>query len=618
MKKTLASLLLLSATALLASCSFVNNSSSITSSGAASQADTATTSNGVSTSTNLTSSASNTVVSSASQTSISVPTISVADTGNADGLSIVTEDGNYAISGSTVTISSAGTYTLSGELNGMIYVDAGDEDEVTLELSGLTVVNANNSPIFINNASEVKIKAVKNTENYISDQRSVKTTEAPSQGEGAIYSVCDLKLTGTGSLVVLGSYNNGIHGKDDVEIKNQTLTVSAPNHAVRGNDSITIEEGGTFYFYGQGGDGLHTENTGLTSKNKQQGSITITGGTVNLYSAGDGIDAAYDAIIAKGTDSNGVETSPTVNIYTNKMWDDYSGAVFSLSETVTATETISYIGRGGTAPGTGGGGGGGPWGGTTIGGSTNSNKAADSAKGIKAGNQIQVSAGSLSIASYDDGLHADYGNTLESGGTGVGDILIQGGTLAITASDDGIHADRSLKISDGNLNISAYEGLEGNQIVVSGGTSYVYGTDDGINATSGSLSETKFEISGGYVFCEVSSNGDTDGLDSNGNVYIKGGTMIACGPNSQMAAALDYEGRASVTGGSLILIGAYESAPSTSGVTASRLSASYSPGSAYKLTFSNGTVTTGTMKYSHSGTTYAYSALGSLSSVAKN
>ena len=540
--------------------------------------------------------------------SITFSSTSIPKSGDTSSLSVSSSDGSYSSEDNVLTITSAGTYTLSGELNGVVYVNAGEDDEVEIDLDGVTLVSDENSPIFVQSAAEVKIKANKNTVNVIEDQRTLKTEDIEGQGEGTIYAECDLKLVGSGSLTVIGSYNNGIHGKDDVKIKNQTLSVKAPNHAIKGNDSITIEEGGTYTLISTGGDGLHTQNSDLTSKGKQKGDITITAGDITIYSGTDGLDAAHDVIIASGQDSNGNATTPTISITTN-TYSPYTGDIIELSESLDNESSVTYFGPGGGRPGTGG----------QPGGGGNTHKSTESAKGIKAANAVDISAGSVSIVAYDDGIHANYGETLGNGSKGVGDVTVSGGSLNIEASDDGIHADRYLNISGGTHTISAYEGLEGNQITVSGGDSVVYGTDDGVNATSGSLSEIYFKSTGGNLFVEVSSNGDTDGIDSNGNVYIQGGHVIACGPNSWMAAALDYEGRASITGGSLVLIGAAEATPSTSGVTTSSKSYSYSANSSYTLTFSGGsTLKTGTMKYSHSGTTTSWSSLGSLSSISKN
>ena len=553
-----------------------------------------------------------TASSSSSSLSIASSVVSVSETGDTSGLTITTTDGAYSTEGSTVYISASGTYTLSGELNGMIYIDVDGDGEVELDLNGATLVSSYNSPIYAASAGSLKIKALKGTNNVIQDQRSAKTSDVDGQGEGAIYAACDLKLVGTGTLNVTGNYNNGIHGTDDVAIKNQNLTVIAYNHAVKGNDSITIEEGGTFTLVARNGDGLHTQNSDLSSKGNQRGSITLTGGTTVIHSYGDGIDAAYDVAIASGLDSDGNKTTPSLEIHTNKYSSYYSSSSSNLMQnTDESDQTVVYMGPSRGNPG-------GNMGGNSGGqSSSNSSQAEDSAKGIKAANAINVEGGIISIESYDDGLHANYGDTLENGNKGNGDVAISGGTLSVSASDDGIHADRYLNISGGTLTVTAYEGLEGNQITVSGGSSAIYGTDDAVNATSGPLSETYFKSTGGYLFAEVSSNGDVDGIDSNRNIYIQGGTVIAAGPNSGMASPLDADGVINVTSGTLVLIGAPEKSPSTS-FTTSSLTSSFNAGSSYRLTIGSAAITTPSFAYSHSSTkVYSYSELGSLTAISK-
>ncbi len=51
-------------------------------------------------------------------------------------------------------------------------------------------------------------------------------------------------------------------------------------------------------------------------------------------------------------------------------------------------------------------------------------------------------------------------------------------------------------------------------------------------------------------------NADGDGLDSNGNLYLDGGTVIVNGPTNSGNGALDYDGTCTITGGTLIAAGA--------------------------------------------------------------
>ena len=235
-----------------------------------------------------------------------------------DTFKIETVDGTYEINDNVYTITSAGTYDLSGELEeGYIIVSASDTDEVNINLDGVSIKSTINSPILIKSASKVEISAKNGTINIISDDRENIDENDESQGSAAIYAECDLKLKGKGNLYVYGNINNGIHSKDDLELKNLSLYVKANNNALKGNDSVTIDSL-TATIISELGDGIETTNSDISSKGNQRGIITITGAAyLDIYACCDGISAAYDFI--SETDAN--NNSPTVNIYTNA----YSG-----------------------------------------------------------------------------------------------------------------------------------------------------------------------------------------------------------------------------------------------------------------------------------------------------
>ena len=446
--------------------------------------------------------------------------------------SITTEDGAFTQDGTTYTITAAGTYSLSGALEGQILIEAGDGDEVVLELSGVTITNASDSPIKAISASKVEISAKKGTDNVINDVRSEKTSDDDTQGSGAIWADCDLKLKGSGTLVVNASYNNGVHTTKDLTIQKLSLKVTAPNNAIKGGDSVTVTSG-TVVAISTKGDGIKTVNTDADKTGATRGDVVLEGGSLAVYAAGDGIQAAHDFIMRSGESE-----SPNLSVFTGS----YSGY-------------------------------------------TDDSASTDSYKGVKAENEIDISAGAVNISSYDDGLHANSGTKFEAGGAGTGNITISGGEITMSvyspegstgggmfgpggrggsggwsgqktvSGADGIHADGTLTISGGVIEIdSAYEGLEANVINVSGGKTYVTAVDDGVNATKGAQTAA-VNVTGGYLDVNVSASGDTDGIDSNGSYTQTGGVVITRGPNSDMAAAIDADGSVSVTGGTLIILG---------------------------------------------------------------
>ena len=439
---------------------------------------------------------------------------------------IATSDGEFTNSGNVYTITKAGTYTLTGYLEGQILVNSDSDSDIVIELAGTTITCSTDSPIKILAGGDVDISAKKDTENVINDTRSEKTSEDDSQGEGAIYAKTDLKLKGTGTLVVNAGYNNGVHTTKDLTIQKLSLKSTAPNNALRGGDSVEIKSG-TVVAISTKGDGVKTANTDADKSGQTRGDILIESGAVTVYAAGDGFSAAHNFVMTQGEDG-----AATVAIYTGS----YSGY-------------------------------------------TASDASVSSYKGIKVQNLLSVEAGSLILNCYDDGLHADYGTVFEDGTKGQGIVTVSGGSITASvyspenktaggrsgpgrwggqtavAGADAIHADSQLNISGGTIVIdSAYEGLEANVINVSGGSTTVSANDDGVNACKG-IATPAINVTGGYLDVTVSPSGDTDGIDSNGSYTQSGGVVITRGPSSEMAAALDADGTVKISGGTLIVLG---------------------------------------------------------------
>ena len=484
-------------------------------------------------------------------------------------------------SGSVYTITKAGEYTVTGLLSeGQLIVDAGDEDEVTIVLNGTSITCSSGSPIYVKNASEVKIKSEENSFNEVIDNRTEATEDSSDDAvNAAIYATCDLKLVGKGALVVTGNYNNGIQSKDDLSIKNVIVKVTAVNNAVKGNDAVDIESGNIIAISTKG-DGIKTSNSSISNKGNQKGIVTITGGNIDVYAACDGIDAAY------GVDISG---NGNLNIYTD-TYSEYSEEVTSSgSSSGTSTSrnssanktasanTVSYVAASDTianAPGGFGGGnmGGmdGQNGGNKAGGdrlgmpgdfneSGNSSGQSYSTKGIKAESEINISGFTINISSTDDGIHANSDSgVLETGEDGKGTIVINGGSITISSGDDGMHADKQLDVNDGYINVvTSYEGLEAITINLNGGKIYVYATDDGINACTGDGKTSPIvNVTGGYIDVTTTS-GDTDGIDSNGNYVQTGGFVLVKGGSSSgnVSGSIDVDGTVTITGGTCVALG---------------------------------------------------------------
>ena len=157
----------------------------------------------------------------------------------------------------------------------------------------------------------------------------------------------------------------------------------------------------------------------------------------------------------------------------------------------------------------------------------------DAEKGI-----ITINGGNININSETDGFDS------------TNKFIMNKGTITINSGDDGVHADGYLEINEGTLNITASEGLEATYVKINGGTINISASDDGINAgNKRSDYSVLIEINGGTVTIKM-GQGDTDGIDSNGDLTINGGTINVTGQS-----AFDYDGTATYNGGTLIVNG---------------------------------------------------------------
>ena len=166
---------------------------------------------------------------------------------------------------------------------------------------------------------------------------------------------------------------------------------------------------------------------------------------------------------------------------------------------------------------------------------------------IEANDSIAVCDGNFTISTSKDGLHSE-----NSDDNTVGWIYIKNGTFDIKAKSDGIQGTTYVQIDGGDITINGREGIEATYVQINGGNINITASDDGINASSKSsiYSLPVIEFNGGYTVIVV-GDGDTDGVDSNGNIIVNGGTIDVTGKMS----TFDYEYSAEFNGGTIIANG---------------------------------------------------------------
>ena len=433
------------------------------------------------------------------------------------------------------------TYNLSGSsTDGEFYMSG--SYKATLELNGLTLTNktpvTSGAAIHIQNGKRIKVKVMDGTTNTLVDCAS-------GSQKGAFYVKGHPEFSKSGVLNVVGNLKHAIKSGEYIELKEATLNVTSAQGDGINCAQYFLMKSGTININNVTDDGIQcdiddtdTGSTGETTDHEDEdsGNIYIEGGTININTPGKaakGIKSEGDLFVKAGT----------LNITTtgHGKWDDEdiktkaAACLGSDAKVVISGGTLTL-----TSTGAGG-------------------------KGINCDAEFELSGGDVTIVTKG-ALYYHNGTTENTNYTGNTDNV----NSDYYSSSKGVKADGAITISGGKISVATAgrnaEGIESKtSILISDGEVVVNSYDDAINVGGDG---TDLIIEGGYVYARALNN---DGIDGNGNVYVKGGLVYAIGsrdPEVAIDANTEEGKKLYVQGGTIIAVGKLENGASITGGTA--------------------------------------------------
>lgn len=461
---------------------------------------------------------------------------------------------NYEISKKNkLTITKSGTYVVTTEegqtVDGLIEIDyADDTDEGTthLILKEVSLTSSNNTEPTSDTGLITVKSSVARAVLTVADGTVTTLTDTGATGidkddgtsttytAGIVCKKTPLTINGAGTLNITSENGNGIKCTNVMKMKDVTLNVSGKEEAATGHNGVTAKLGlgvkDAKISIHSDGDALKTtlDDTDVAGDSTlaELGNMDLDGGEYTLVSEnGDGI-SVYRTLSLNPKNLS-VTTKNAAQATTDSSYKGIkAGLTIYVPETagtITADTSATY--------------------------------------------QASRASGDSNDSYADDTIHCN------------GYIKIDGGTFNLAAGDDAIHSDSGLVINAGTIDVTAsYEGLESGDITINGGKITIKSRDDGMNAAGGqdgttstgpgmpgdwfhkgdSASSTKYQIiiNNG----DITVDADGDGIDSNGNIFFKGGTVIVNGSTNGGNGALDYGDSSDcvceISGGTLIAAGA--------------------------------------------------------------
>ena len=488
------------------------------------------------------------------------------------------------------SITEAGSYYFKGDSFTSVSIALRAKGSVVLYLDGATFT-AKSKAITVEDEFTESVPIV-----LLNDSANTFTAK-----KNAVDVTCDLYVVGSGTLSITSTGKSCLKSEKGIYLKDITLNLTASGdgdgHGISG--SKVLAKGAAITVNDSGKDGIHAEmEDSVTAFTKEDGYVvfedvkytyTYTNASSDeTTGSGDGIQA--DTFVLIDSSTVNLTTGPMMVAYSSTLVSsgDYEADDFKYTKNgdIYSKVASEQRGREGTYA------------------------IVNSCKGIKVGvidyedasgntkevasssgeeYTLQITASTLTLNTFDDGLHVNQGQ-----------MIVEDSSITASCSDQPLSADGALILKNNTIDITkSYEGIQGSLVAIYGSKSdiSVVAEDDGINAASDYYTDNLYiSVNGGNL--NVVSGGD--GLDSNGYSYFNAGTIHVECSEKGADAPLDTDKGYYMNGATVIASGSaamIENPQNDSTAYTIMVGATYTAGTTFTLTDSDGnTVLTTTTK----------------------
>lgn len=372
-----------------------------------------------------------------------------------------------------VTISGAGTFRLSGRLDGArLVIDSAGPGVVTLELAGFSVYPATGPALVVQAAEEVVLHLAEGSYNTL----FAAADRLAGESQAALFSRAPLRVAGAGHLLVMAPAQHGALVEGDLLVEGGVITVNAAADGLRAHD-LTVSGGDLLVFAG---------NDALKSTGEEEGSglVLLSGGSLDLVAQGDGVQAESGLRVSGGSvrvvSGGGHVVQPG---------DDSTKGLKAERELLIEGGVV---------------------------------RVDSSDDALHSDGVLVVTGGDLVLATGDDAVHADETVHVSGGrlevlasreGLEAPRVTISGGTVLVNASDDALNAAGDAPSSQLLALIS------GGHVVLNGGSDAV-DSNGSVSATGGTA-----VLNGPTTFMKPAID-----RHERHSVLLDGATLVGVGP----------------------------------------------------------------------------------------